>query len=347
MDYDLPTLKTEKQILETQLSDPAFLRNQERAREAGRRLAVIDRTVTLLEDLSKLDAEEATANELRKGSDRELTALAEEDLIRIKHARAEKQKKLTAVEAGDEEKNAGTVIMEIRAGTGGDEAALFAAELIHMYLLYAKNKGWKTETINTQTTSIGGIKEAAFEISGNGVFDALRFESGVHRVQRIPETEKTGRIHTSTASVAVLLEAEEKDVEIKPQEIKYDFFRVSGPGGQNVNKVETGVRITHLPTGVVVSCQESRSQQKNRERALTLLRTKILDEQRRKEAEKVAKERREQIGTAERVEKIRTYNFPQDRITDHRIKENFHNINSILEGNLDSLISALQSLQLS
>ena len=233
------------------------------------------------------------------------------------------------------------VIMEIRAGAGGEEAALFAAKLFHMYSAFVKKMSWGFVVLDSSRTSLGGIKEIIFEIGGLGAYEKLKNESGVHRVQRIPETEKTGRIHTSTASVAVLPEAQEEDVEVRPQDIKFEFFRVSGPGGQNVNKVETGVRITHLPTGLVVASQESRSQQQNREHALTVLRTKLFEAKRRAEEEKLAKERRQQIGTAERVEKIRTYNFPQDRITDHRIKESWHDIHSIMEGNIDAIVGAL------
>lgn len=233
------------------------------------------------------------------------------------------------------------IIMEIRAGTGGEEASLFGAQLFRMYTSFAKRRGWEVTLIDSQSTALGGIKEVVMEIKGKDAYEQLRMESGVHRVQRIPETEKSGRIHTSTASVAVLPEAKEEDIEIRPQDIKIDFFRSSGPGGQNVNKVETGVRITHLPTGVVISSQESRSQQQNREHALTFLRTKLLEEKLKKEEEKMARERREQIGGAERVEKIRTYNFPQDRITDHRIKKSWHNIHSVMEGNIDAIVEAL------
>lgn len=237
------------------------------------------------------------------------------------------------------------LIMEIRAGTGGEEAALFAVRLFRMYSNYAKQRGWYPTPIDSHLTALGGCKEIIFEISGPGAMNALRHEAGVHRVQRIPETEKTGRIHTSTASVAVLPEAEETDIAIRPQDLKIEFFRSSGPGGQNVNKVETAVRIHHLPSGLVVGSQESRSQQKNRELAYTLLRTKLLEAKRMEESKKIGAARREQIGTAERAEKIRTYNFPQDRVTDHRIKKSFHNIQKILEGELDPIVEALTSAQ--
>lgn len=253
------------------------------------------------------------------------------------------EKELRALKQGGSTPDASQkIIMEIRAGAGGEEAALFASKLFHMYTSYAKRRGWVSTLIDTNRTTLGGIKEAAIEIDGTDAYEKLRHESGVHRVQRIPETEKSGRIHTSTASVAVLPEARAEEMEVRPQDIKIEFFRSSGPGGQNVNKVETGVRLIHLPTGLVISSHESRSQQQNRDRAMTMLRTKLLDAQRRAEEEKKAKERREQIGTAERVEKIRTYNFPQDRVTDHRIKESWHNIEKILAGELDPLIATIQ-----
>ena len=237
------------------------------------------------------------------------------------------------------------VILEIRAGVGGDEASLFAEELFHMYSRFAAQKGWHTALISESRSERGGYKEAVAEIKGAGVYDSLRFESGVHRVQRIPETEKSGRIHTSTASVAVLPIAQETDVEVRPQDIKLEFFRSSGPGGQNVNKVETAVRIYHLPTGLIVTSQDSRSQQKNRETAMTLLRSKLLDARIEADAKKLGAARRAQIGTGDRSEKIRTYNFPQDRITDHRIKESWHHIEAIMQGNLDQIIGTLRAAE--
>lgn len=252
------------------------------------------------------------------------------------------EKELAGIETGKSESSDESAIAEIRAGVGGNEASLFAAELFRMYAAYSKKRGWTVTLIDSSPTPLGGFKEIIFEINGAGAYETLKHESGVHRVQRIPETEKSGRVHTSTASVAVLLEAKEEEMEINPADVKTEFFRSSGPGGQNVNKVETGVRLTYLPTGLIVSSQESRSQQKNREQAFAVLRTKLADEKRRAEEEKIAKERRQQIGTAERVEKIRTYNFPQDRITDHRIKKSWHNIPYILSGNLDQITEAFQ-----
>ena len=237
------------------------------------------------------------------------------------------------------------VIMEIRAGTGGEEAAKFAAELFRMYTAFARKRGWETTLIDSHPIARGGYKEVVFEIAATSALGELKQEAGVHRVQRIPETEKVGRIHTSTATVAVLPEAKESDVEIKPQDIKVEFFRSSGPGGQNVNKVETAVRIYYLPSGLVVSSQESRSQQKNREQAMMLLRTKLLDARRQVAAANTAAMRRGQIGSAERAEKIRTYNFHQDRITDHRIGKSWHHIESILAGNLEPIVNAFEKLE--
>lgn len=236
-----------------------------------------------------------------------------------------------------------SAILEIRAGVGGGEAALFAKELFEMYRRFAQKRGWEVVVLTESRSDLGGYKEIIARVNGVAAYQTLQSESGVHRIQRIPRTEKSGRIHTSTASVAILAQAREADIEIRPQDIKIEFFRSSGPGGQNVNKVETAVRIYHLPSGVVVSSQESRSQQKNREQAMMLLRTKLVAAKRDAESQKIAASRREQIGSAERSEKIRTYNFPQDRLTDHRIKKSWHNLPSILEGNLEKIVEALRS----
>lgn len=233
-------------------------------------------------------------------------------------------------------------ILEIRAGVGGNEAALFAADLFNMYKNYAQRQGWSISILDDSKNDLGGYKEVVAELRGQDVYGLLKHESGVHRIQRVPATEKSGRIHTSTASVAVLPVAEEKEVEIKESDLEIAFSRAGGPGGQNVNKVETAVRLTHKPTGIVISSRAERSQQANRERALEILRAKLLDEKIRKEEEALRKERKEQIGTADRSEKIRTYNFPQDRVTDHRIGKSFHHIEKILNGNLDQIVELLK-----
>jgi len=236
------------------------------------------------------------------------------------------------------------VILEIRAGVGGEEAALFAAELLRMYQKYAQKRGWQTTLLDISYSSLRGIKEAVLEIKGEGV-EILKNEAGVHRVQRIPDTEKSGRVHTSTASVAVMSKPKEAEINIKPEELEINFFRASGPGGQNVNKVETAVRILHKPSGLIVSCQSERSQFKNRERAIEMLKTKLYEAKWSANQGKISEERRQQIGTADRSEKIKTYNFPQDRLTDHRYKKNFHNLEKIIDGELDNIFKIYQQPQ--
>ena len=240
-----------------------------------------------------------------------------------------------------EANNEKNIIVEIRAGAGGAEAGLFAADLFRMYGKYAQSKGWETDIINSNESGIGGFKEIIFEIKGEGAFSRFKYERGVHRVQRVPTTESSGRIHTSTATVAVLPEADEVEVSINPDELKVDFYHSHGPGGQHVNKVATAVRITHLPTGIVSICQDERSQLRNKTKAMSVLRARLLDIKQLQQEEEVTKQRRSQVGTGNRAEKIRTYNFPQDRVSDHRIDLTLHNLPRILEGDLDPLINAL------
>jgi peptide chain release factor 1 len=237
------------------------------------------------------------------------------------------------------------IIMEIRAGTGGNEAALFAADLYRMYSRYAQSQGWKTDIISTSESGIGGFKEIIFEVRGKNAYSRLKYESGVHRVQRVPVTEASGRIHTSTATVAVLPKAEEVDIDIDPDDLKIDVFHSGGAGGQNVNKVATAIRVTHLPTGMVVVCQDERSQLQNKVKALSVLRTRLLDIERRKQEEAITSQRRSQVGTGERAEKIRTYNYPQDRISDHRINLTLHNLPRFMEGEIDELVDALATAE--
>jgi peptide chain release factor 1 len=235
-----------------------------------------------------------------------------------------------------------SVIVEIRAGTGGEEAALFAKDLFRMYSKYARSQNWKETIFDLKESDLGGIKQVVFELANGDVFSKMKYEAGVHRVQRIPKTEKSGRIHTSTATVAILRKPEKAEININPNDLKIDYFKASGPGGQYVNKRMTAVRITHLPTGLVVTCQTERSLQQNKESALEFLKAKILEMEELKNLEKLSKERREQIGWAKRAEKIRTYNFPQNRVTDHRIKKSWHDLDKILDGDLEPVIRKLQ-----
>jgi len=280
---------------------------------------------------------------LAEATDDDLLFLAEEDLRKNKKL---KEKILTEgakkMKGNNDTSEIKGIIVEIRAGTGGGEAALFAHDLFRMYNRYAENKGWPIKIINMSKTALDGLKEGVMEINDKEAFKDLKYEAGVHRVQRIPTTEKSGRIHTSTATVAILPQVKNIQIEIKPDDLEETFFRSSGPGGQNVQKVETAVRLIHKPTGIVVTCQSERQQKQNREKALEFLKNKILNKKQEEMTGKIEKERRDQIGRAKRSEKIRTYNFPQDRITDHRIKKSWHNIEEALNGNLNKIIEDIK-----
>lgn len=289
-----------------------------------------------------LQQQEADAKEmLAAESDPAFAAMVQQELCEIGRnlALSEENLRLLLIpKDADDEKS---VILEIRAGAGGEEAALFAHSLWRMYTMYAARRGWQCETISENPTELGGVKEIVFSVEGPDVYSRLKFESGVHRVQRVPETESMGRIHTSTVTVAVLPEAQEVDVEINPSDLQIDTFRSSGAGGQHVNKTESAIRITHIPTGTVVECQDERSQYKNKDRAMKILRSRILEAERRKQSEAIAGERRAQVGTGDRSERIRTYNYPQGRVTDHRIGLTLYRLEAILNGDLDELIDAL------
>ena len=278
---------------------------------------------------------------LETETDPELKSLAEDTMLTDKDALAECEEQLKILLLPRDENDDKNVIIEIRGGAGGEEAALFAADLYRMYTMYAETKGFKYEVLNLYETELGGIKEISFLVSGEGAYSRYKFESGVHRVQRVPETESGGRIHTSTVTVAVLPEAEEVDFEINPTDLEIDTFRSSGAGGQHVNKTESAIRITHLPTGLVVECQDERSQHKNKERAMKILRSRLVEMEREKQNAQIASERKSQVGTGDRSERIRTYNYPQGRVTDHRIGLTLYKLEQILNGALDELIDAL------
>jgi peptide chain release factor 1 len=273
----------------------------------------------------------------------EMMALVKEEMNKLRKEQSDLLDRLKLSLIPKDPSSDRDVIVEIRAGAGGDEASLFAADLFRMYSRYAQAKGWQTAIIDSNQSERGGFKELIFEIKGKGAFSRLKHERGVHRVQRVPVTEASGRIHTSTATVAVLPEAEEIELNINPDDLKMEFFHSRGAGGQNVNKVTTAVRITHLPTGVMASCQDERSQVRNRMKAMAVLRARLLDLEQSKQSESIDKERRMQVGSGQRAEKVRTYNFPQNRVTDHRIGSSFHNLQQILDGGLDEIIEALSS----
>jgi len=333
----LEQLKQRKAELNDLLANTEILRDPQKVKEFSMEFAKIDKEITTRERIIDLEKKIAEAQTLAQSDDEEMRIMAESELKNLTREREDMQKKK------NNEDFPQSIIMEIRAAAGGDEASLFAKELFTMYGRFAEKKGWKTSLVDESKNDVGGYKEVIFEVDGEDVYRLLRWESGVHRVQRTPETEKMGRIHTSTVSVAVMPKAKEVDLEIKPQDIKVEFFRSSGPGGQNVNKVETAVRVYHLPTGLIVTSQNGRSQQQNREKAMELLRSRLLDAKLQQEANRLAAERRELIGTGDRSEKIRTYNFPQDRITDHRVKESWHNIPVFMQGQIDSLIETLDA----
>lgn len=328
--------------LERRLGDAELLaRPQEMARVA-REHARLGEIVALARECRALERDWEAAREMLDSSSLgvEERRWVEEEAERIGALLVEKRREIERRLAG-EEAEPGSLILEIRAGTGGEEAALFAADLLRMYLRYAERKGWQAEILDAHPTELGGYREAIVSLSGEGCFRRLRYEGGVHRVQRIPLTESGGRIHTSTATVAVLPEPDEVEVELRPEELRVETFRAGGHGGQHVNKTESAVRITHLPTGLSASCQDERSQHKNREKALKILRARIYEHLRRRREEELGTERREQVGTGERAEKIRTYNFPQSRVTDHRAGITVYRLEDILDGDLDEFLDAV------
>ncbi len=328
-----------------QLADPATARNPAKLKALGREHAQLEAIRLTHVRIERLEAERAQAREVLADKDPELSQLARTDLERIgpelERLETELDELLTPTDPFDDR----DAIVEIRAGTGGDEAALFAADLFRLYTRFSERRGWKVEIISLSEGTLGGLKEAIFAARGPKAYGTLRYESGVHRVQRVPVTEQQGRIHTSAATVAVLPEAEEVDLKIEDKELRIDVFRSGGPGGQSVNTTDSAVRVTHLPTGLEVKCQDQKSQLQNKIKALAILRARLLDRMVAEQEAARARERRAQVGTGDRSQKVRTYNYPQNRVTDHRIHFTTHNIDEVMDGKLDDLIAALKEAQ--
>ena len=339
----LPEYRTQLEELDRQLSSPEVLSDMKRYKELMQERSHLAPVIEKMEEMSAIQEEiEGSREMLKEESDAELVEMAKEELAELekRYELAEKECRMLLIPPDPlEGKN---IIMEIRAGTGGDEASLFAQDVFRMYSRYAEKKHWKIEIMNQSESGIGGLKEIVLSISGKDVYGSLRFESGVHRVQRVPETESGGRIHTSAITVAVLPEAEETDIEIRQEDLRIDVMRAGGPGGQCVNTTDSAVRITHIPTGIVVICQDEKSQIKNRAKAMRVLRARLYEAEEAKKQKERADARKSQVGSGDRSERIRTYNFPQNRVTDHRINLTLYKLDLVMEGELDEIIDALK-----
>ncbi len=337
----LDDIKERYRELESRLSNPEVIKDQNTYRRLAKEHSDLNEIVRSYDRFLRIQDEMAENRQMLNDSDPEIRALARDEMEGLEKEAAaleERLKILLLPKDPNDEKN---ILLEIRAGTGGGEAALFAADLFRMYSRYAEKKGWKVEILSSHETGIGGFKEIIALICGDKVFSRLKFESGTHRVQRVPETETQGRIHTSAVTVAVLPEADDLDVEINPQDLRIDVYRASGAGGQHVNKTESAVRITHIPTGLVVQCQDERSQHKNKAKAMKVLSARLYELKQREQEKQLSEERRSMVGTGDRSERIRTYNFPQGRVTDHRIGLTLYKLENILQGSLDEIIEAL------
>ena len=337
----LEALEKDFETIEAKMADPATHGNLKELQALARRHSQLEPVVAKYREYRKTAGDIEEAKSLVYGTDPDMAELARDELSEKEPLLGKLEQEIKILLLPKDPNDEKSVIMEIRGGAGGEEAALFAADLFRMYTRFAEREGWKTEVLDYNETGIGGYKEIIFRIDGNGVYSKLKFDSGVHRVQRVPATEAGGRVHTSTATVAVLPEAEDVDVEINTEDLKIDTYRSSGAGGQYVNMTDSAVRITHIPTGIVVTCQDERSQLKNRVKAMAYLRAKLYDAELRKQNEELASERRGQIGTGDRSERIRTYNFSQNRITDHRIGVTLYKLDQYLDGDLYDLIEAM------
>jgi len=329
--------------LEREIADPSLFENRKRASDIMREHSSVKQLLARWNELEIAREQLDQNRELAASNDVEIAAMADDEIPDLQKRVIDLERELLIALLPPDENEERDAIVEIRAGTGGSEAAIFAADLYRMYNRYAESAGLRTEDLESSPSELGGLKEVIFRVSGESVFRKLRYESGVHRVQRVPATEAQGRIHTSTATVAVLPEAEDVDLELKPEELRIEVSRAGGPGGQGVNTTDSAVQVLHIPTGTIVRCQDGRSQIKNKERALSILRARLLERKQREEAEKYSAQRRGQIGTGGREEKIRTYNFPQNRVTDHRIGLTLYNLDRVVDGDLGELIKALQA----